>query len=68
MLAVNPRATLRFLLEHPQHFLKASLGSLGNTYELWREVIGGLGWRDTHLPVAIYVLLSAVFLASRRAS
>ncbi|MFL5047117.1 MAG: DUF2142 domain-containing protein [Xanthobacteraceae bacterium] len=55
---------LRFLLAQPQHFVNAALGSLGNLYELWREVIGGLGWRDTHLPLALYILLSATFVVT----
>jgi uncharacterized membrane protein len=44
--------------------VNAALGSLGNLYELWREVIGGLGWRDTHLPLALYILLSATFVVT----
>jgi len=55
---------LLFLFEQPKHFLHAMLGSLANTYDLWRESIGGLGWRDTHLPLAVYSLLSAMFLAT----
>jgi hypothetical protein len=55
---------LQFLLAQPQHFVNAALGSLGNLNELWREAIGGLGWRDTHLPLAVYLVLSAMFVAT----
>jgi Predicted membrane protein (DUF2142) len=55
---------LKYLLGHPQHLVDASLGSLANTYELWREMIGGLGWRDTHLSAWLYLGLSAAFLAT----
>jgi Predicted membrane protein (DUF2142) len=55
---------LKFLIEHPHHFLSASLGKLAEAYDLWREAIGGLGWRDTHLPLPIYVFLTVMFLAS----
>jgi uncharacterized membrane protein len=55
---------LKYLLGHPRHFVDVSLGSLANTYELWREMIGGLGWRDTHLPIWFYLGLSAAFLAT----
>jgi uncharacterized membrane protein len=55
---------LKFLLAQPQHFVNAALGTLGNLYDLWREAIGGLGWRDTHLPLAIYLVLSAMFVAT----
>jgi len=54
---------LKFLLAEPQHFVHAALGSLGNLYQLWREVGGELGWRDTHLPLWVDILLSAMFLA-----
>jgi len=55
---------LAFLVHHPDHFLGAALGSLANAYDLWREAIGGLGWRDIHLTLPIYLLLTALFLAS----
>jgi uncharacterized membrane protein len=55
---------LRFLLAQPQHFVNAALGSLVNLHDLWREAIGGLGWRDTHLAPPVYVVLSAMFLAT----
>jgi uncharacterized membrane protein len=55
---------LAFLLAQPQHFMHAALGSLGNWDDLWREAIGGLGWRDIHLPLALYLVLSAMFLAT----
>jgi uncharacterized membrane protein len=55
---------LGFLLGHPGHFVDASLGSLAHAYDLWREMIGGLGWRDTHLPAWLYLALSAAFLST----
>jgi uncharacterized membrane protein len=33
-------------------------------YQVWREVVGELGWRDTHLPLWIDILLSAMFVAT----
>src|SRR5262245_7938310 len=55
---------LGYLLGHPWHFVDVSLGTLANAYELWREMIGGLGWRDTHLPTWLYLALSAAFVAT----
>jgi hypothetical protein len=55
---------LKFLLAQPQHFVHAALGSLGGGYELWREAIGGLGWRDIHLSLTIYLVLSLMFVAT----
>src|SRR5262249_52910908 len=55
---------LRFLFGPPEHFLQASLRSLGDLDQLWREMIGELGWRDTHLPLAVYLVLSAMVLAT----
>jgi uncharacterized membrane protein len=55
---------LRFLLTEPQHFAHAAVGSLGNLYELWRESIGGLGWRDIHLPLGLYLVLTAIFVGT----
>ena len=37
---------LGYLLGHPWHFVDVSLGTLAHAYDLWREMIGGLGWRD----------------------
>jgi uncharacterized membrane protein len=53
---------LGFLLQHPQHFLQAVVGTLGGAGELWREMLGVLGWRDTHVAEFVYGLLSAALL------
>src|SRR5262245_29700392 len=55
---------LTFLLHHPGHFLSAVLGALANAYDLWREAIGALGWRDTHLALPIYLALTVLLAAS----
>jgi uncharacterized membrane protein len=54
---------LGFMLQQPQHFLHAALGSLSYAGELWRESIGVLGWRDTPLPEPIHWLLTAMLVA-----
>jgi hypothetical protein len=54
---------LGFLLQQPQHFLQAALGSLSYAGELWREMIGVLGWRDTPLPEPIHWVLTAMLIA-----
>jgi uncharacterized membrane protein len=55
---------LGFLVHNPGHFLHAVIGSLDYTGELWREMLGVLGWRDTRLPEAVYWLLTAMLLAT----
>jgi uncharacterized membrane protein len=45
-------------------FLNAVRGNLSDSYDLWRETMGGLGWRDTHLSLAIYGVLSIIFLVT----
>jgi len=55
---------LGFLMRNPGHFLHAVFGSLDYTGELWREMLGVLGWRDTKLPEVVYWLLTAMLLAS----
>jgi Predicted membrane protein (DUF2142) len=55
---------LGFLVRNPGHFLHAVAGSLDYAGELWREMLGVLGWRDTRLPEAVYWLLTAMLLAT----
>jgi uncharacterized membrane protein len=55
---------LVFLLHHPARFLSTVLGTLANAYDLWREALGALGWRDTYLALPIYVALTALLAAS----
>jgi uncharacterized membrane protein len=58
---------LRFMLEHPFHFPKLLIGSLQNPFELWRQLIGILGWLDAALQPWVYpaasLFLFATFLA-----
>ena len=55
---------LGFLTRQPEHFVHAVLGSLTLVDELWREMLGVLGWRDTYLAEGIYWLLTALLLAT----
>jgi uncharacterized membrane protein len=60
----NPAWKLRYMLEHPLHFPAAALRSLDYSYELWRQLIGVLGWLDTYLIAWAYPLLTALMLAT----
>jgi uncharacterized membrane protein len=51
---------LKFMLAHPLHFPSAVLTSLDYSGELWRQLIGVLGWIDTRLIAAAYPLLSGL--------
>lgn len=56
---------LGFMLENPLHFPRAMFAVLfGEAFGLWRQLIGVLGWLDTHFHVAVYALLSATFIAT----
>src|SRR5918998_1557666 len=49
---------LKFMLAHPLHFPAAALTSLDYSDELWRQLIGVLGWLDTRLLPWIYPLVT----------
>jgi len=55
---------LGFLVHHPGHFLSAAAVTLAGAYDLWRETIGALGWRDIHLALPTYLALTALLAAS----
>jgi uncharacterized membrane protein len=53
---------LRFMLENPLHFPHAMFATLfGEAFGLWRQLVGVLGWLDTHLHTGIYVAISLAF-------
>lgn len=45
----QPLWKLQYMLQHPLHFPTQLLASFGRMPDAWRELIGVLGWRDTHL-------------------
>ena len=50
---------LRFMLENPLHFPTRMVTTLyAETFGLWRQVIGVLGYLDTHLFLGFYIALS----------
>lgn len=54
---------LSFMLQEPLHFPRAMFATLfGEAFGLWRQLIGVLGWLDTHLHLGVYILLSVLFL------
>ena len=60
----DPVWKLRFMMEHPLHFPKASLQLLLTEGDaLWRQLIGVLGWLDVSLETWIYVGLTLALLA-----
>lgn len=48
----------KFLLEHPGHFPAILITSLDFYPQLWRQLIGVLGWLDTPLRDVVYPLLT----------
>ena len=62
--AFDPVAKLRFMLEHPMHFPAALLQSLDYSVELWRQLIGVLGWLDTYLVPLAYPTLTALTIVT----
>jgi len=59
----DPVWKLKFLLEHPLHFISAVWVSLHDLSALWVQMIGLMGWMDTELRWWLYPALSALFLA-----
>jgi len=60
----DPRHKLGLLLADPLHFVALVSASLGRLDELWRELIGVLGWLDTRLRDWIYPVLAGFLVAS----
>ena len=52
----------RYMLEHPLHFPAALLTSLDYSAELWRQLIGVLGWLDTRLHPLAYPVLTVLLI------
>jgi len=55
---------IRFMWANPLHFPTVLVASLGNIGELWRQLIGVLGWLDTPLRPWIYPAASVAVLAT----
>lgn len=55
---------LWLMLEQPLHFPRAVLAELGNGFELWRQLIGILGWLDVPLRPLVYPLLSVLLIGT----
>jgi uncharacterized membrane protein len=53
---------LKFMLQHPLHFPSVALASLDYSDELWRQLIGVLGWLDTRLTAAAYPILTGLLI------
>jgi len=62
----EPKRKLLLLLNHPLHFPALVMGSLGawDVKELWRQLIGVLGWLDTGLRDWVYPTISGLLVAS----
>jgi hypothetical protein len=61
----SPGWKLAYMLQHPLHFPRALITSLDFTPELFRQLIGILGWLDTALhPIAYPVLGLALVVVS----
>ena len=55
---------LKFMLENPLHFPAALVTSLDFSAELWRQMIGVLGWLDTRLQSWTYPIVSALLIVA----
>jgi uncharacterized membrane protein len=62
----EPQRKWQLLMHRPWHFPELIVGSLDpyDAKEIWRQLIGILGWLDTALMPWVYPLLSALLLAS----
>jgi uncharacterized membrane protein len=58
----DPVGKLWFMLGHPLHFPNAIVGSLGEGTDLWRQLIGVLGWLDTPLRSFVYPTLTVLLV------
>jgi uncharacterized membrane protein len=55
---------LRYMLAHPLDFPAALITSLDYSVELWRQLIGVLGWLDTPLYPPAYPVLTVLLIAA----
>lgn len=53
---------LKFMLTHPLHFPSVAFTSLDYSGELWRQLIGVLGWLDTNLRSSAYPILTGLLV------
>jgi uncharacterized membrane protein len=53
---------LKFMLAHPLHFPLVAFTSLDYSGELWRQLIGVLGWLDTRLYWVTYPILTGLLV------
>jgi uncharacterized membrane protein len=53
---------LKFMLAHPLHFPSVAFTSLDHSGELWRQLIGVLGWLDTKLMSSAYPILTGLLV------
>ena len=51
---------LRYMLAHPLHFPRAMTAGLDYSVELWRQLIGVLGWLDIKLHSLAYPVLTVL--------
>ena len=64
-VATDPAAQLDFVLHHPVEFLKVIFHNLEtNGADYYRQMVGVVGWLDTVLPSAVYVLAGCSLLAA----
>lgn len=62
----EPARKLALLFADPPHFPRSMIASLGawEVHNLWRQLIGVLGWLDTGLSEWVYPVVSAGLVAS----
>ena len=64
----DPVWKLGYMLEHPGHFLSASLQTFDASVEIGKQMIGVLGWLDTTLQDWTYPVLGVLIFAALFAS
>ena len=55
---------LQYMAAHPLQFPAALLGSLDFMGELWRQLVGVLGWLDTPLHPLAYPAITGLLIAA----
>lgn len=60
----QPAWKLKFLLTHPLHFPAILATSLDYSGELWRQLVGVLGWLDTRLHPLFYPVLTGLLVVA----
>jgi len=58
----DARWKLGFMLDNPLHFPTMLIGNVQDAFELWRQLIGILGWLDTALHPWVYPAASGLLL------